>query len=76
MAFVFFGPLPWMSLGPDVATMIACGGLVGLGYACIMVSTFSRAQGAATRMGYPKDVNTYLMISGRALINSNMICRI
>ena len=29
-----------------------------------MVSTYARAQGAAARMGYPKDIDTYIMISG------------
>merc|ERR1712108_55881 len=37
--------------------------LVGACYACIMVSTFA-TQGAAARMGYPKDIDTYLLISG------------
>ena len=43
--------------------------LVGAGYACIMVSTFARAQGAAARMGYPKDIDTYLLISGKNILS-------
>ena len=29
-----------------------------------MVSTFGRAQGAATRQGFSQDIDTYLLISG------------
>jgi hypothetical protein len=37
---------------------------IAFGYECVMVSTFSRAQSAAIRMGFEKDLDTYLLISG------------
>ena len=39
-------------------------GLVGFGYALVMVSSFGRAQSAALSLGYSDDLNTYIMISG------------
>ena len=39
-------------------------GLVGAGFALVMVSTFSRAQTAPIRLGYQKDLPTYLLMSG------------
>jgi len=65
LAFTLIGPLPWISsIKPSVSLMKGAMAFVGMGYACIMVSTYSRAQGAAARMGFPKDIDTYLMISG------------
>ena len=38
--------------------------LVGIGYALVMVSTFSRAHRAAMEKGYNDDIDTYIIISG------------
>ena len=49
----------------ECAQMIqALMGLVGVGFALVMVSTFSRAQTAPIRLGYQKDLPTYLLMSG------------
>ena len=39
-------------------------GLSAFGYAFVMVSTFGRAQKAAVQKGFPRDIDTYLIISG------------
>ena len=45
-------------------------GIVGFGYALVMVSTFGRAQGAALRKGFKDDIDTYLLISGKKVIKN------
>ena len=45
---------------------------LGIGYACVMVSTFGRAQGAAIRKGYAKDIETYLLISGKVKVSNHV----
>ena len=66
LAFTLIGPLPWLTtIQPSVMLIQGSMAFVGLGYACIMCSSFARAQGAAARMGYAKDIDTYIMISGK-----------
>ena len=40
----------------------------GIAYACLVVSSFSRAQRRVLEMGFADDINTYVMISGEMLI--------
>ena len=42
--------------------------LAGFAYACMVVSSFSRAQRQVLDMGFANDINTYVMISGTFLI--------
>ena len=65
MAFTFVGPLNFIPIEPSVPLITGCLSLIGLSYGSMVVSTFSRAQMAATRYGFPKDVETYHFISGK-----------
>ena len=58
------GPLPFINLEPSVPLVQGLMCLVGVGFALVMVSTFSRAQTAPIRLGYQKDLSTYLLMSG------------
>ncbi len=62
------GPLPFIPLEPSVKLIQVLMGLVGLGFACVMVSTFGRAQTAPIRLGYQKDLATYMLISGNGVL--------
>jgi uncharacterized membrane protein len=65
IAFTFIGPLPIISgIIPSWASITGSMVTIAVGYACVMVSTFGRAQGAAMRKGFAKDIETYLLISG------------
>ena len=63
-AFFFLGPAPFLPIAPNVPMTFAFVSLVGIGYACVMVSTFTRAHRAAMKKGYNDDIDTYLIISG------------
>ena len=63
---LFLGPAPFFSIQPHTSLIQGMAGLMGLGYALVMISTFSRAQMAALENGFPDDISTYLMISGRS----------
>ena len=65
LAFILIGPLPSLALQPSFGLITGSVVLVGFGYANVMVSTFSRAQGAAIRSGFERDIDTYLLISGQ-----------
>ena len=65
LAFILIGPLPSVALQPSFGLITGSVVLVGFGYANVMVSTFSRAQGAAIRSGFERDIDTYLLISGQ-----------
>ena len=64
LAFTFIGPLPFIPIDTSVSLVTGCTALVGFSYAFVMVSTFTRAQGAAVRSGFSKDTETYHLISG------------
>ena len=64
-AFLFLGPVPFIPLETNLSVIQGMVGLVGFGYALVMVSSFGRAQSAALNLGYVDDINTYIMISGK-----------
>jgi len=64
ISFIFIGPLPFLPLDPSYGLMIAMIAISGVGLANVMVSTFGRAQVAALRVGFNKDIDTYMLIAG------------
>lgn len=64
VVLTMIGPLPFIHLEPSVPLIRGLVCLVGVGFALVMVSTFSRAQTAPIRLGYRKDLSTYLLMSG------------
>jgi hypothetical protein len=71
-SFIFVGPLPFIPITPTWTSITTATGFVALGYGSVMVSTFGRAQGAAMRKGYAKDIETYLLISGTKNLLSSL----
>ena len=65
---LFLGPAPFLNLSPEVGLIQGMAGLGGIGYAFVMVSTFSRAQAEVLKKGFSDDIETYLMISGTKCI--------
>ena len=72
---LFIGPAPFFNLPTNMGLIEGMAGLGGVGYALVMVSTFSRAQSEVLRKGFSDDIETYLMISGTTIIN-HPHCRI
>ncbi len=69
ISFAFLGPLPAMAnIFPSVALIDGCVAMVGVGYALILVSTFSRAHKLAMANGFKPDIGTSLMISSKCLV--------
>ena len=64
IVLTLIGPLPFIHLEPSVSPVQGLMCLVGVGFALVMVSTFSRAQTAPIRLGFHRDLSTYLLISG------------
>ena len=62
--FTFLGPAPFLNISTSVALIDGILALGGVGYAFVMVSTFSRAQSEVLKKGFSDDIETYLMISG------------
>ena len=62
--FTFLGPAPFLNIPSSVALIDGILALGGVGYAFVMVSTFSRAQSEVLKKGFSDDIETYLMISG------------
>ena len=63
-ATLFLGPAPFIAFESNLLLIQGMIGLVAIGYALILVSSFGRAQSAALSLGYENDLNTYIMISG------------
>ena len=64
LAFIFIGPLPGLQMEPTWKSITVACAFAAAGFGSIMVSTFGRAQITAQRKGFPKDIDTYIMISG------------
>ena len=64
LSFLFFGPAPFFKVGTSTGLIQGMSCLGGIGYALVMVSTFSRAQSDALKRGFANDIETYLLISG------------
>ena len=63
-SFLFLGPAPFFDIPPTTLLIQIMIGVGGLGYALVMISTFTRAQNGALQRGYSDNIETYLMISG------------
>ena len=74
-AFLFFGPAPFFEIPATTSLIQIMIGLGGVGYALVMVSTFTRAQNAALEQGYSDNIETYLMISGmtKMILTTNRV---
>ena len=62
---LFLGPAPFFNLQTTVQLIEIMAALGGVGYAFVMVSTFSSANAEVLKKGFSDDIETYLMISGR-----------
>ena len=69
VALLFIGPVPFINIAPSVGLIYGMLTLAGMAYGVIIVSTFARSQGAAIRLGFSNDLPTYLLISGKYLLN-------
>ena len=74
VAFLLIGPAPFFALDTSTTLIEGSIAIAGVGYAIVMVSTFSRAQSEALKKGFPDDIETYLMISGT--LKAKGICEI
>ena len=64
IAFLFVGPVPFISIETKLSLIQGMAGLLGFGYASIVVSSYGRSQKAAMKLGYNDDIDTYIVISG------------
>ena len=64
IAFLFVGPVPFITIETKLSIIQGMAGVLGFGYAAIVVSSFGRSQRAAMKLGYNDDINTYIAISG------------
>ncbi len=66
IGFLLIGPVPFIkSMAPTTVIIKCLTGILGAGYAMVMVSTFGRSQAAAVRHGYNDDLDTYMFISSK-----------
>ena len=47
--------------------------LSGFAYACMVVSSFSRAQKSVLELGFQDGINTHVMISGKNYLGGRLI---
>jgi hypothetical protein len=58
-------------LNYDFALFKCMMALAGTAYACMVVSSFSRAQKSVLELGFPDGINTHVMISGENYFETN-----
>ena len=57
------GPLPFIPINPSAKMILVSMSVVGFSVGLVYVSSFKRAEIAATRNGFPEDTKTYHLIS-------------
>ena len=62
--FLLIGPVPFINTAPSVSLIYGMMSLAGIGYGCIVASTFARSHGAAVRLGFVDNLATNLFIFG------------
>ena len=67
IAFYYLGMIHFLQVETRLQIIQGMMVLAGFGNALVMVSSFGRAQSAALKLGYANDINTYIIISGRAI---------
>lgn len=72
--YLLIGPVYFMPFGTSLGLIQGCMAIVGLSNGLILVSTYGRSQRAAIRNGYNDDMDTYLIISGKALMFLYISC--
>ena len=68
LGFFFLGPAPFLPIAPSVKLTFVMVSIVGVGYASVMVSSFTRSHRAAMRKGYVDDIGTNLIISSKFMV--------
>lgn len=69
--FTLVGPLAFIGLDKNIDVTVGSLTFMGIGEALLILSTYSRAQIAAMRAGFPRDVKTQHFISGKFFISFN-----
>ena len=49
---------------PSYSSITIAVAFAGVGYGPLIISSYARAFGAATKLGFSQDINTNMMISG------------
>ena len=63
IAFLFFGPVPFIRADTNVSTIQMVAALFGFGYALLLSSSFKRIANITTKLGYEDNANTNLVIT-------------
>ena len=64
LAFTLLGPASFIPLPPNYELSVASMVLQGIGFAAILVSSFTIAHKEAIRNGFPDNLQTYGLVSG------------
>ena len=62
-AFIIMGPLPFIPMNGSVTMIMVSMAFEGFSLGLVYVSSFTRAQNAAKRNGFPEDTKSYHLIS-------------
>ena len=68
--FIFIGPIPYFPITPHISMTFIAVIAGGIGITFINVSTLSRAKEAAEKHGYPSDIQTNTVLSGKSILDA------
>ncbi len=61
---VLIGPADVLPLSPSAGMIFGGMAVAGVSYGCVIVSSFARTHSAAVALGYPENIDTFVMLSG------------
>ena len=65
IAFLFFGPVPFIRMDTNVSTIQGGAALFGFGYALLLSSSFKRITNITTKLGYEDNAKTNITITSK-----------
>ena len=63
IAFLFFGPVPFIRMDTNVSTIQGGAALFGFGYALLLSSSFKRITNITSKLAYEDNANTNIAIT-------------
>ena len=65
MYYLLIGPVPFVPIELTEVSVYVLAAMVGIGFGCVQVSTFSRSYQTVNKLGFANNIDTNLIMSGK-----------
>ena len=65
MYYLLIGPVPFVPIKLTEVSVYLLAAMVGIGFGCVQVSTFTRSYQTVNKLGFANNIDTNLIMSGK-----------